>query len=152
MLVTACTPEPRAAAPHATAPVGVLLVDDNAAILATLSKTIGAWPGYEVVGKLDSADDLVGAVAATRPGVVVLDIDMPGRNPCDAIEDLRRQGASAKIVVLSALGSWAIVRECFHRGAYGYVLKEDAPDALPKAIAAVLDGLPYLSPRLRRLV
>lgn len=126
----------------------VLLVDDDERVRSAIPAMIASWPGYTVLPALDRADDLAQRVVRDRPDVVLLDIDMPGRSPFHAMEDLRYRASPAKVLVLSALADAPTVRACLHAGAAGYVLKEDGPEALREGIETVLMGSRYLSPRV----
>lgn len=130
----------------------VLVVDDDQRVRAALPRLIESWPGFEVVGVRESADGLGLAVVHLRPDVVVLDLDMPGRSPIHAIEDLGYRGKPAKVLVLSALGGAASVRASLDAGAEGYVLKEDGPEALREGLEAVVMGGRYLSRGLAGVV
>lgn len=126
--------------------IKVLVADDDARVRASLPPLIDAWGGYRVVGALASCDGLVPAVIREQPDVVLIDLDMPGRSPFHAIEDLRYRGSRCRVLVLSALGDEPTVRGCLAAGAHGYVLKEDGPEALREGMATVLAGKLYLSP------
>jgi DNA-binding NarL/FixJ family response regulator len=137
---------------HAIATCRVLVVDDDQRIRSALPRLIASWPGYEVVGTRDSAEDLALSVVRLRPDVVLLDLDMPGRSPLHAIEDLGYRGKPAKVLVLSALGDAPSVRASLDAGAEGYVLKDDGPEALREGLEAVLMGGRYLSRGLAGVV
>ena len=123
----------------------VMIVDDDDRIRSALARLLGLWPGYEVVGMRDTADDLPSEVDRLRPDVVLLDLDMPGVSPVAAIENLHSGDQEAKVLVVSGLGDGPSVRACLGAGAEGFVLKDDGPEAIHEGLEAVLVGGHYLS-------
>ncbi len=55
----------------------VIVVDDNPLFLASASRLIGSFPGFEVVGKCSSASDGISLTAKLHPDVVLMDVAMP---------------------------------------------------------------------------
>lgn len=66
----------------------VLLVDDDADLLALISMRIGS-AGYEVVAA-SCAEEALAQVAGARPDLVVTDLRMPGMDGLALFERLRR--------------------------------------------------------------
>jgi two-component system, NarL family, response regulator NreC len=84
-------------------------------------------------------------VAAHRPDVLVLDLNMPGPPSLAAIPELAQQTA---IVVLTMQNDPAFARRALQDGARGYVLKEAADAELVGAVRAAAEGRTYLNPEL----
>jgi two-component system C4-dicarboxylate transport response regulator DctD len=63
------------------------------------------------------------AVAAQRPDVVFLDINMPGPSGLDVLKALRRVDASIPVVMVTVNTEVAVVQECLREGAFAYVPK-----------------------------
>lgn len=133
-------------ASRGTNEIRVVVVDDDARVRAAIPPLINAWSGYRVVEAIGSCDELIGTVIREQPDVVLIDLDMPGRSPFHAMEDLRYRGSRCRVLVLSALADEPTVRGSLAAGAHGYVLKEDGPEALREGLETVLSGRLYLSP------
>lgn len=114
--------------------VRVLCVDDHAFLVDGLRTRFEADPGIQFVGRLASADDLVREVARLRPDIVLLDIEMPGRDPFEAADDIHRQYPATRVVFLSAHVRDHYVGAAFKAGAFGYFSKADEPGALLEGI------------------
>ena len=84
-----------------SAPISVLAVDDNAAVLVALESRLAREAGIRWTGSLTSADGLAEAVARLSPTVVLLDLDMPGRSAIDALADLTREQPATRVIILS---------------------------------------------------
>lgn len=126
--------------------VRVLLVDDEAGVLAALARVLTPARGTLVVGALSSAGALVGTVARLKPDMVLLDLDMPGRPALDAVGELHAKRHGPKVAVLSGLMDEAQIRGLLAAGVTGYILKDDAPAALLEALPLLAAGRRYISP------
>lgn len=136
-----------AAAPSPTARrTRVLCVDDHAFLTEGLQARLALEPDMECVGRLDRADDLVPAIERLRPDIVLMDIEMPGRDPFDAADDARRRCAGVKIVFLSAFVRDHYLSAAHKAGATGYFSKSDPPDALINGLRRVARGEFTLGP------
>ena len=82
-----------------SAPIRLLLADDQALVRGALSALLGLEPDLEVVAEVGSGLEVLPAVAAHRPDVALIDVEMPGM---DGITGLRERAA--------ALGGTVITR------------------------------------------
>jgi DNA-binding NarL/FixJ family response regulator len=121
-------------------PIRVFCVDDHAFLIDGLQARLSMAPDMEFVGRLSSAEDLVAEVKRTRADVVLLDIEMPGPDPFEAVEDLRRQCPDVRVIILSAYVRDHYIDAAVKAGAWGYVSKEDDPDSIVDAVRQVTAG------------
>jgi len=77
-----------------------------------------------------SADEALGRIADAMPDLVLLDLVMPGRSGLELLEDLRKQGASPPVVVLTATKTVTTAVEAMKLGAADYVTKPFEVEAL----------------------
>ena len=106
-----------------TTPIRVLCVDDHAFLVDGLKTRLEVENDMEFVGRLDTADDLVGHVQRLQAGVVLLDIDMPGADVFEAIDELHRRHPEARAILLSAYLRDQYLDSAFSSGAWGYLSK-----------------------------
>jgi two-component system, NarL family, response regulator NreC len=125
--------------------VRLVIADDHAVVRAGLKLLLEAEDGVAVVAEAGEIDTTRRMVAAHRPDVLVLDLNMPGRPSLPAIPELAQQTA---VVVLTMQNDPAFAREALQSGALGYVLKEAADAELVGAVRAAADGRTYLNPEL----
>jgi two-component system response regulator NreC len=129
--------------------VRIVLADDHEVVRAGLRLLLEAEPGFEVVAE---TGDVEGAVRYTRghkPGVLVLDLNMPGaKTSLEAIADIREASPKTNVVILTMQDDPAFARSALQAGALGYVLKEAADDELIEAVHRASGGDSYLNPRL----
>jgi DNA-binding NarL/FixJ family response regulator len=133
----------------------VVVADDNLLVREGVVKLLGTHDDIEVAATCGSYDDLMAAVDAESPDVVVTDIRMPptgtdeGIRAALALRDLR---PSTGVVVLSQYADPAYALALLERGSEGraYLLKErvSEPDQLVHAIAEVARGGSVIDPHV----
>lgn len=128
--------------------IRVLCVDDHAFLVDGLRARFSLEPDIEVVGDLRRADELVAAALELKPDIVLLDIDMPGMDPFEAAEDVRRRCAGAKVVILSAHVREHYVNAAYKAGACGYFSKSDEPASLVAGLRKAARGEFALGPKV----
>lgn len=128
-------------------PTKVLLCDtaDGLAQLQYALMKSGADLEIEVVADGFRA---VEVAARTQPAVVVAEIGLEGLSGVDLVERLLRVVPETVVICWTNVPSPVIAGQMLKAGASAYVLKEDGPDAILRAMRAVLDGNVALSPRV----
>jgi DNA-binding NarL/FixJ family response regulator len=120
--------------------IRVMCVDDHACLLEGLEARLKGTRDIEVVARLSSAEDLVAEARQHNVNVVVLDIEMPGPDPFEALEDLRRQLPNVRTIMLSAYVRDHYIDTAVAAGAWGYLSKNDDPETIVDAIRKVASG------------
>ncbi len=113
----------------------VLLVDDEVALLRTLSMNLQAR-GYRVTTAQDGASALA-SLRREQPDLVILDLGLPGISGADALRELRTWSAVPVIVLSARHGSDDKV-EAFDLGADDYVTKPFGIDELLARLRAAV--------------
>lgn len=126
--------------------IRVLLADDHALIRAGLRALLMAEPDLLLEGEVTTGDAARCLCAEVRPDVLLLDLRMPGPPATETVAWVRVHCPATRIVILTAHWEHAWVRGLLDLGAAGYVLKDDALDAVVKAVRVVATGGTWLSP------
>ncbi|OAH14115.1 response regulator transcription factor [Streptomyces jeddahensis] len=133
--------------------IRVLLVDDDAIVRAGLRLMLGGASDIEVVAEAADGAEVPALVAAHRPGLVLMDIRMPGVDGLAATEALRSRPGAPEVLVLTTFHTDAHVLRALRAGAAGFLLKDTPPQGIVTAIRTVAAGDPVLSPAVtRRLI
>ncbi len=132
--------------------IRILIADDHTVLRAGLRMLIGAQPDMEVVGEAANGDAAVRKALETSPDVVLLDITMPGSGGLKAIELIREECPTSRVLVLTMHDVPAYLRSALAAGAAGYVVKSAADTELLSAIRSVHRGRPALDPTLAATV
>src|SRR5262245_42636584 len=134
-------------------PVRVLLVDDDALVRAGLSTILAATDDIRVVAEAGDGTEVIPAVDAYKPDIVLMDIRMPAMDGIAATEQLRKRGDAPDVIVLTTFDADQYVLRALRLGASGFLLKDTAPQDIVGAIRRVAAGEMILSPEVtRRLV
>jgi DNA-binding NarL/FixJ family response regulator len=118
-------------------PIRVILADDHGIVLNGLKRLFDSDAEFSVVACCRDGDEALRAVEAHDADVLVLDLQMPGRNGLDVLRELARSGSRCRIVLLTAAISGQDVAEAAHLGAQGLVLKESDPETLLDCVRRV---------------
>ncbi|GAB3659287.1 transcriptional regulator [Glycomyces tarimensis] len=138
-----------------TAPVRVLVCDDQMLVRTGLVTIIDAQPDLEVAGECGDGRAAVDLAERLRPDVVVMDVRMP---VLDGIEATRKLAGAAvpnpvKVLVVTTFNLDEYVYEALRAGASGFLLKDAPPAQLLNGIRTVATGTALLDPVVtRRLV
>ncbi len=130
--------------------IEIVLADDHAMVRRGLRMVLDAEPGFRVVAEAGTVEEALRRTRELAPGVVVLDLHMPGRPTLPALGEFLAERAA--VVVLTMEADPAHARAALEAGANGYVLKEGADSELVDAVRATAAGRTYLDPELGALL
>ena len=99
----------------------VLLVDDDAHILETLSIRLASH-GYEVM-KADSVNEALGAMEGDDLDLVITDLRMTGRDGMDLLQEVVSKTPETPVIMLTAHGTIPNAVEAMQKGAFSYLTK-----------------------------
>ncbi|SEF85294.1 DNA-binding response regulator, NarL/FixJ family, contains REC and HTH domains [Thermomonospora echinospora] len=120
--------------------IRIIAVDDHTLLREALCETLRAEDDFDVVAQAGGADGIVELVAAHRPDVVLLDMEMPGHAPEETIRTLTRSFPGIKVLVLSMHDDISLIRHMLLTGACGYLHKSIPREHLLSAIRRVVRG------------
>ncbi|MFE9664386.1 response regulator [Streptomyces sp. NPDC005955] len=126
--------------------ISLLIVDDHPVVRDGLRGMFASAPGFTVLGEASNGTEAVAATTALDPDVVLMDLRMPGGGGVDAITELTRRGARAKVLVLTTYDTDSDTLPAIEAGATGYLLKDAPRDELFTAVRAAAEGRTVLSP------
>ncbi|NGO14447.1 response regulator transcription factor [Streptomyces sp. HC44] len=138
-----------------TAPIRVLICDDQVLVRTGLVTIVDAQPDLEVAGECGDGRTAVELAGQLRPDVVVMDIRMPVLDGIEATRLLAGAGVPnpVKVLVVTTFNLDKYVYEALRAGASGFLLKEAPPAQLLHGIRTVATGAALLDPEVtRRLV
>jgi DNA-binding NarL/FixJ family response regulator len=108
--------------------------------------------GYEVTATADSGVQALRLVAAARPDVVILDLQLPGMSGVEVTRGLRAAADHIKVLVLSASGEQQDVLDAVKAGAAGYLVKSAGRAEFLDAVRRTAEGDAVFTPGLAGLV
>lgn len=128
-----------------SSPIRVLLVDDQQLVRTGFRMILSVADDIEVVGEATNGAEAIEQVAALRPDVVLMDVQMP---VLDGISATRQISPSTKVVILTTFDRDDYLFESLGAGAAGFLLKNAGPELLTEAVRATAQGHALLSPEV----
>jgi HlyD family secretion protein len=128
--------------------IRLLVVDDQKTVREGLRLLLEQDSAFEVVGTADSGQTAIEQVAALRPDVVLIDMEMPQLDGVRATEAICQRFPGTKVLVLSSHDSNRYVAQSLDAGAKGYLLKGTPAQELQEAIWSVYRGYVHIGPGL----
>lgn len=124
----------------------MLCVDDNPLILESLGLKLSLIGGFDWLAPLSGVENFIMDVRASRPDVVLLDLDMPGRDPMEALAELTQTGTDAKVIIFTGHTRVSLFDSSIEAGAWGCLSKHADVSAIVAAIRRVAGGEFLLDP------
>lgn len=128
----------------------IIIVDDHQLFREGVKRILDFEDTFEVVAEGDDGTEINAMYAAHMPDVVLMDINMPGKNGVDATAELMKEYSDAKVIMLSIHDDESYVTHALKSGALGYMLKEMDADEIVEAIKVVANGGSYLHPKVTK--
>lgn len=135
-----------------SAPIRVVVVDDQRLVRTGFRVIIGAAGGIEVVGEAGDGVEAIERAVALQPDVVLMDIRMPQLDGLQATRMVLSRTA-ARVLILTTFDSDEYVYEALRAGASGFLLKDAPAEQLIAAVRSVAAGDALIDPAVtRRLI
>ena len=131
--------------------IRVMVVDDHPMWREGVERDL-AEAGFTVVASAGNGADALARFPASRPDVVVLDLQIPEPNGVAVTSAMVQSDPAVKVLILSASGEQADVLEAVKAGAIGYLVKSASKSELIDAVARVAVGDTVFTPGLAALV
>ena len=129
-------------------PIRVLLVDDHHLVRAGIRSLLQTINEVEVIGEAADGREAIRLLEECRPNIVLMDVMMPELNGLEATEQIAKEHAGVRVIILSVNSAKEFVLRAIRAGASGYLLKNAKAAELEQAIRSVAEGQTYLSPAI----
>jgi len=130
----------------------ILVVDDHPIFRFGLCSMLRSREGWEVCGEAADGRDAVTKCRQLKPDLLILDICLPELNGADAARQILKHNPDQVILVLTAVDSEHVIRECLESGVRGWVFKSDAPEDVMTAVEAMQRQKTMFSSRVSDLI
>ncbi len=123
-----------------------LLVDDNTLLRSSLAKLIGLWREDAIIEEAADGREALEKARRLRPGVILMDIRMPGCDGIEATRLIKAELPETKIIMLTVSEEEEDLFEAISSGAHGYLLKDMRPEELFEMLEGALAGEAVIAP------
>jgi DNA-binding NarL/FixJ family response regulator len=134
----------------------VVLIDDHAAILEMMQSAVEALPGFQVVGRAETAAAARELCRRERPDIVILDLRLAEASGLALLPELQAAWGRSKVIIFSGHLRLGAIRAALLAGAHGLVEKTAPLEEFHRALRLVGAGQVYFSrytsDEIRRLV
>jgi two-component system, NarL family, invasion response regulator UvrY len=132
--------------------IRVLIADDHTIVRRGLRQILADEQDMRADGEAPNAQELMVCLRDSDWGVLVLDLNMPGKSGLEVLEDVKLRWPKLPVLILSMHPEDPYAVRALKAGASGYLTKQSAPDQLVAAIRKVHSGGRYVSPATAELL
>ncbi len=133
-------------------PLHVHITEDLPRLAKMLRENLEMSPDFKVTGHAVNGQDLLAQLAAlpNLPDVVLMDIQMPVMDGIAATAALKAKHPQVKVVMATVFDDEENIFNAILAGADGYLMKDEPPQVLHRALAEVMEGGAPMSPAIAR--
>lgn len=130
--------------------IKVMIADDHSMVRQGIKQILELEDDIEVTAQANDGNEAIELYKKKKPDVILMDINMPGKNGIQAIKELVSYNNDVRILVLTIHEDREYLFKTLHLGAMGYVLKDAEPSTLVEAIRTINNGESYIQPNMTR--
>ncbi len=135
-----------------TTVITVSVVEDDARVRASLARLIDRSARFRCVSQHPSAENALDELPAAKPGVVLMDVNLPGMSGVECVRRLKPLLPETQIVMLTVYEDSDLILAALAAGATGYLLKRTTPGELIAGIRDVHNGGSPMTSHIARKV
>lgn len=137
--------------------ISVMLTDDHVLIREGIRQLLEFDGTIKVIEEAGNGEECLIKLEASKPQVLLLDINMPKMNGIEVLEEIKRRNIDIKVLILTVHNEIEYLLKAVNIGVDGYILKESESAELKKAIEVIVNGESYIQPEFtpelnRRLI
>lgn len=130
----------------------IAIAEDLPRLAAMLQDKVESDPAFRVVHIAPHGKAICEWIAAagTKPDLILMDINMPEMNGIEATQVIKDQFPQVKIVMATVFDDENHIFDAILAGADGYLLKDENPESVQRAIREAMEGGAPMSPPIAR--
>lgn len=128
--------------------IRAVLIDDHPLVRVGIKNFFDRTAHIKVVGEADNGEDAIHVIHATKPDVVLVDIEMPKMGGIEFTGWLKKNYPHIKVIILSSYDDDAYILATLKAGANGYLLKNSSPQDLIQMVENVVANRSALDPTI----
>jgi len=130
----------------------IAVFEDNQKFRESLEFIIVTSSDMELCGSFEDTTRLSQKIEALRPDVVLMDINIPGKNGIDAVKEIKENFPAVYVCMQTVFDDADKIFASLCNGASGYILKNTAPEKILQAIREVAEGGSFFTPSVAKKV
>ncbi len=120
--------------------IRVILAEDHPVVRKGIKDILDSASDIEVVGEAGDGEEALRMVQEYQPDLLLLDMELPVLDGVELTEELNQGDNDVKILVLSSYSDRGYIQEMISLGVNGYLIKDEVPEYIIKAIRGVSQG------------
>ncbi|MDX2046887.1 MAG: response regulator transcription factor [Chitinophagaceae bacterium] len=133
-------------------PLRISIFDDNKNIRDSISMLLSTTDDIEVVGSYPDVSNVIQNVRMSKPDIVLMDIEMPGKTGIEAVKEIKKEYPQVLVMMQTVFEDDDRVFQSICAGASGYILKNYLNSRLVDSIRELQYGGSPMSPSIARKV
>lgn len=127
----------------------ILIADDHPIFRSGLKFLLETSFNDIQLTEFNNGQDLIDYTEDKTGDIIIVDIDMPGKNGLQVCEELTQKNSDLKIIVLTMYKDLEMLKLAFYNGAKGYLVKDNTSEELVDCIQTILSGKTYMAKGIR---
>ena len=132
--------------------INILIADDHTMFRESLKQVINSKPGYKIIAEAGSGDEVIDLAGKFLPDIILMDINMPGKNGIDAAREIKQKWNKIKIIIITMLENELYIVDALKSDVEGFIYKDAQINQLFKAIDEVYAGNKYITDEIKEKV
>ncbi len=128
--------------------IRVVVAEDQKMVLGALAALLEIEGDIEVVGRAEDGEEALALCRASKPQVLLTDIEMPRLTGLEVAAAVKREGLPTRVIILTTFARGGYLRRALEAGASGYLLKDSPAEHLANAVRRVNQGGRVVDPEL----
>ena len=124
--------------------IKVMLADDHIMMREGIRQLLEFDGSIEVIGEANDGNECLANLVSLNPQVLLLDINMQGKNGIEVLEEIKSKKINVKVLILTVHAEIEYLIKAVDMGVDGYILKDSESAELKRAINAVVNGETYI--------
>ena len=130
----------------------IAVFEDNRKFRESLEFVIVTSNDMELCGSFEDTSRLLQRIEALQPDVVLMDINIPGKNGIDAVKEIKENFPEVNVCMQTVFEDADKIFASLCNGASGYILKNTPPEKIIQAIREVAEGGSFFTPSVAKKV
>lgn len=132
--------------------IKVVIFEDNMLLRESLFQLINGTSGFTCAGAFPNCNDIIYNIRKTEPNVVLMDIQMPGKNGIEGVKIIKENFSAIKVIMHTVVEDEEKVFASICNGASGYLLKNTTPIRMLESIKEVYEAGAPMTPSIAQKV
>lgn len=130
----------------------IVIFEDNKKFRESLEFLIVTSTDMELVGSFEDTNRLLSRIEALQPDVVLMDINIPGKNGIEAVKEIKDKFPDVQVCMQTVFEDQDKIFASLRAGASGYILKNTSSEKILQAIRDVAEGGSFFTPSVAKKV